>query len=144
MSCYDPDVIVRTAEGWPEPGPFVGREAVMRQWEQLRETWDADALEPISDFIDAGDRVVVRFIWRGAGHGPESNMELTGVYTVRKGRIFSMEFFWDHAEALEAAGAVGVGDVAGERGNDHSALRRVSRPAGTRVRSGDLSQFLNP
>ena len=85
---YDPDVIVRTPEGWPEPGPFVGREAVMRQFEQLRETWDADTLEPISDFIDAGDRVVVRFIWRGAGHGPESNMELTDVFTVRKGRIF--------------------------------------------------------
>ena len=31
-------------------------------------------------------------------------MEMTGVYTVRKGRIFAMEFFWDHAEALEAVG----------------------------------------
>ena len=76
----------------------------MRQFEQLRETWDADALELISDFIDAGDRVVVRFIWRGAGHGPEANMEFTGVFTVRKGRIFAIEFFWDHAEALEAVG----------------------------------------
>jgi ketosteroid isomerase-like protein len=37
---YDPDVIVRAPEGWPEPGPFVGREAVMRQWEQQRDTWD--------------------------------------------------------------------------------------------------------
>ncbi len=101
---YDPDVIVRTPEGWPEPGPFVGREAVMRQFEQQRETWDADALEPISDFIDAADRVVVRFIWRGAGHGPEANMEMTAVYTVRKGRIFCLEFFWDHAEALETLG----------------------------------------
>ena len=76
----------------------------MRQFEQLRETWDADALEPISDFIDAGDRVVVRFIWRGVGRGPESNMECTGVYTVRKGKVFDQEFFWDHAEALEAVG----------------------------------------
>ena len=30
-------------------------------------TWDADDLEVISDFIDVGDRVVVRFIWHGAG-----------------------------------------------------------------------------
>jgi hypothetical protein len=58
----------------------------MREFEQLRQTWDADALEPISDFIDAADRVVVRFIWRGVGYGPESNMELTGVYTVRNSR----------------------------------------------------------
>ena len=26
----DPDVIWRVAEGWPEPGPYSGREAIMR------------------------------------------------------------------------------------------------------------------
>ena len=99
----DPDVVWRPAEGWPEPGPYVGREAVMRQLEQLRETWDNDSFELISDFVDVGDRVAVRFIWRGAGHGPEANIEATGVYTVRKGRI-GIEFFWDHAEALATLG----------------------------------------
>jgi ketosteroid isomerase-like protein len=101
---YDPDIILRALEGWPEPGPYVGREAAMREFEQMRDTWDADALEPISDFIDAADRIVVRFIWRGAGHGPEANLEATGVFTVRKGRVSYVEFFWDHAEALEAVG----------------------------------------
>ncbi len=101
---YDPDIIVRPPEGWPEPGPFVGREAVMGQWEQLRETWDADEVEPIGDFIDAADRVVVRQAWRGAGHGPSLNMEMTNVFMVRNGRIVYQEFFWDHTEALEAAG----------------------------------------
>jgi ketosteroid isomerase-like protein len=101
---YDPDIIVRPPEGWPEPGPFVGREAVMGQWEQLRETWDADEVEPIGDFIDAADRVVVRQAWRGAGHGPSLNMEMTNVFMVRNGRIVYQEFFWDHAEALVAAG----------------------------------------
>jgi ketosteroid isomerase-like protein len=104
---YDPAVMWRAAEGWPEPGPFIGREAVMRFIEQLRNTWDADALEPISDFIDGADRIVVRFIWRGVGHGPEANMEFTGVFTVRKGRIFGVEFFWDYAEALETMGLSG-------------------------------------
>ena len=101
---YDPDVIMRSPEGWPEPGPFVGREAVMRLWEQQRETWDADALQLISDFIDAADRVAVRFIWRGAGRGPEFSVESTGVYTVRKGKIRTIEFFRVHAEALKAVG----------------------------------------
>jgi ketosteroid isomerase-like protein len=100
----DPDVIMRMPEDWPEPGPFMGREAVMRQLEQQRETWDTDTFELISDFIDAADRIVVRFIWRGAGHGPESNIEATGVYTVRRGRILAIEHFWDHAEALETLG----------------------------------------
>ena len=101
---YDADIIMRTPEGWPEPGPFVGREAVMRQFEQLRETWEADAVELTSDFIDVGDRVAVRMLWRGAGHGPETNIEFTNVVTVRNGRIVFIEFFWDHAEALEALG----------------------------------------
>ena len=35
----DPDAILRMPEGWPEPGPYVSREAVMRQWGQQRETW---------------------------------------------------------------------------------------------------------
>ena len=101
---YDPDIIMRPPERWPEPGPFVGREAVMREWEQTRETWDNDIVEPISDFIDAGDRVVVRHVWRGVGKGPESNIETTNVWTIRKGRIYYQEFFWDHDEALEAVG----------------------------------------
>jgi uncharacterized protein len=101
---YDPEVIVRTVEDWPEPGPYVGRDAAMRFHEQLRDTWDANTLVPISDFIDAGDRVAVRYIWSGAGHGPDLNMEGTLVFTIRKGKIALQEFFWNHAEALEAAG----------------------------------------
>ena len=76
----------------------------MRQVEQLRETWDSDSFELITDFFDVGDRVAVRFVWQGAGHGPESKIEVTGLYTVRRGKILSFEFFWDHAEALEALG----------------------------------------
>jgi ketosteroid isomerase-like protein len=101
---YDPGVVMYHLEGWPEPGPSVGRDAVMRQWESQRETWNIDAVEPISEFIEAGDRVIVRYAWRGTGSGPEMNMEFTGVLTVRKGKILVVEWFWDHAEALEAVG----------------------------------------
>jgi ketosteroid isomerase-like protein len=101
---HDPDVVTRPADGWPEPGPYVGREPVMRQWQQMRETFDADALELLSEFMDLADRVVVRYRWRGIGHGPEANLELTCVFTVRKCKIFRMDFFWDHTEALEAVG----------------------------------------
>ena len=101
---YSPDAILVMPEGWPEPGPYVGRDAVMAQWERQRDTWDGDRLEPISEFIDAADRVVLRFIWHTAGHGPDSKIELTGVYTVRKGMVVHTEFFWDHAEALKTLG----------------------------------------
>ena len=99
------DVIVRAPANWPEPGPFVGRDAVMRQFRQLRETFDSDKSEPISDFLDVADHVVVRFAWRTVGgRGPDANLEITVVYTVRKGLIVQIEFVWNHDEVLEAFG----------------------------------------
>jgi ketosteroid isomerase-like protein len=83
---HDPHVVVRMVEGWPESGPFMGREAVMRQFEQLRDTWDADAVVPIGDFIEVGDRVLVRMVYRGMGQGPQADLEMTQVVTVRKFR----------------------------------------------------------
>ena len=100
---YDPDVMVRTAEGWPEPGPFVGVEAVLREFARYLDTLDDSRFESVS-FIDAGDRVVVRQFWRGVGRGPGMNLEFTTVITVRKGRMIFIEFFWDHGQALEAVG----------------------------------------
>jgi hypothetical protein len=49
----------------------------------------------------------VRFIWRVEGLGPEESVEVTGIYRVREGRILAVEHFWDHAEALKAAGLAG-------------------------------------
>jgi ketosteroid isomerase-like protein len=99
-----PDVVVRVVEEWPEPGPFIGREAAMRFYKQLRDTWDADTVEVIGDFIHAADRVAVRWTWHRLGRGPQTDFEATNVYSVRKGKIREIEYFWDHEEALEAAG----------------------------------------
>ena len=101
---YDPDVIIRAPEGWPEPGPFVGVDAVMRQWERNRETWSADTFEAVGDLIDVGDRVVVRLVWTGAGRGPETHLEFTAIYTIRNRKVCDQESFWDHDEALKAVG----------------------------------------
>jgi ketosteroid isomerase-like protein len=100
-----PDVILRTPEGWPEPGPYVGREAVLRQWRQFRETWDGDAMELVGDVVQVGDRVAARAIWRGAGRGPQQNLELTYHITIRDGTVIAIEEFWDHQQALDALGA---------------------------------------
>jgi ketosteroid isomerase-like protein len=100
----DADVILRAPKDWPEPGPFVGREAVVREYEELRGAWDADSLTPISDFIDAGNRVAVRYTWRGVGQGPTATMELTVVLTVRAQKLVAIDYFWDRSEALEAVG----------------------------------------
>ena len=101
---HDPDVILRPPENWPEPGPFMGRAAAMSFYGRAREAFDADTVELTGDVSHAADRVVARWIWHGEGHGPESNMEMTIIYMVRNGKFREVEFFWDHDEALEAAG----------------------------------------
>jgi hypothetical protein len=102
---YDPDAVVRYhVPDWVEAGPFLGRDAIMRQFRWLREAWDRDSLRIVGDLLAVGDRVVVHATWRGAGHGPEGAMEMAWVYTVRKGLIARADFFREHAEALAAVG----------------------------------------
>jgi ketosteroid isomerase-like protein len=75
---YDPRVVWHHLEGWPEPGPSVGQDAVLREVGQLREAWQAgDRLELVGDLVDAGDRVLARAVWRGSGSGPDAAMEFT-------------------------------------------------------------------
>jgi ketosteroid isomerase-like protein len=100
----DPEVIVQTVGNWPEPGPHVGREAVMRFYRGLRAAFDEDKLRETSDYVYAADRVVVRLAMETVGHGPPGELEATIVFSVRNQKIRSVEFFWDHVEALEAAG----------------------------------------
>ena len=49
-------------------------------------------------------RSIVRANWPEPGADWQSDMEWTLIYSVRNGRIFSVEYFWDYADALEAAG----------------------------------------
>src|SRR5438093_2137035 len=101
---HDPSVIMHHPAGWPEPGPEVGRDAVMRQFQRLRTAFDAESVELVGDFVDAGDRALVRLVWHTAGRGLRSHVEVTHVATVREGRIVCNEYFWDHGEALKAVG----------------------------------------
>jgi ketosteroid isomerase-like protein len=102
---YDPDVVMYHLEGWPEPGPSVGLDAVMREFEQMREAWEeGDSLEQVGDFVEACNHVLARDVWRTLGGRPDAGMEFTSVYTFRKGKVITVQFFWDHDEALEAVG----------------------------------------
>jgi uncharacterized protein len=102
---YDPGVVWHHVEGWPEPGPSVGQDAVLREMEYIRAAWqELDRLEPVGDFIDAGDRVLVTAVWRGSGTGPDMKMNFTYLFTLSKGRVITIQTYRDPAEALEAVG----------------------------------------
>ena len=102
---YDPAVVMYHLEGWPEPGPSVGRDAVLREAKQLREAWpDGDRSEPIGELIESGNHVLARDVWHASGSGPEAVMEFTTIYTFREGKVITVQRYWDHSKALEAVG----------------------------------------
>jgi ketosteroid isomerase-like protein len=100
----DPDVVLHHPDGWPEPGPSVGREAVRRQWEQVRDAWTGDTLEPVTDFIAAADRVVVRDAGAGRANDPTRTRSFLASSLCGSARSSTSTSSGDHAEALEAVG----------------------------------------
>ena len=103
--CYDPDATLALE---PETSAevarsIVGIDALMRFYARLREAWDTDVMEPIS-FVDAGNRVVVHHVWRAKGSGPDLDIDMEIVCTLRHGRICLVEPFPSEEEALKAVG----------------------------------------
>jgi ketosteroid isomerase-like protein len=60
----------------------------------------------LREISPVGERVVARADWGGKGwaSGIDLLSSLTGIYSVRDGKIVRIEFFFDHAQALEAVG----------------------------------------
>jgi ketosteroid isomerase-like protein len=106
VGLWDDDVVLRAAEGWPER-VFYGKDAVRSFYEGFAEVVGRDSV--IEDLIDAGDSVVLRMRAHMTGEksGIEGDMQFSQVATFRRGKIVRAEFFWDHQEALEAAGLRG-------------------------------------
>jgi ketosteroid isomerase-like protein len=103
MEWLDNDVVLRAAEGWPETA-YHGKRGVQSFYEGFAETVGGQAV--IEELIDAGETVVFRVRARLTGErsGLEGDMQFSQVVTFRKGKAVLIEFFWDHQEALEAAG----------------------------------------
>ena len=103
FALFDDDAVLRAAEGWPERD-FRGKDAVRFFYEGFAEAVGTDT--EIEELIDAGEVVVTRCRAHvtGAKSGLEGDMRFSQVTTFRDGKVVLNEFFWDHEEALEAAG----------------------------------------
>jgi uncharacterized cupin superfamily protein/ketosteroid isomerase-like protein len=99
---YSPDATISAVpEGWPEPAPFEGREAVTRQFRRLVEDWQSQSMEILREAAD-GDWAVLELRWstRGAGSGVSLATAVTGAYRLEDGKIAEARFFWDWEQAL--------------------------------------------
>ena len=88
----DPDAIVSPARDRrpvPRPlyGPRCGRGLARGRSASTTKSERPERRRELSgDISHAADRGSSRFIWHGDGHGPESCMEATSIYTVRDGK----------------------------------------------------------
>ena len=101
-----PDVRTTAAEGWPEPGPFIGPDAVVEQSQRVAADWDDQRITDLEVLADEGDWVVIGFRWhvRGVGSGIETDFDMAVAARVKDGRLIEGHYRWDRADALAAAG----------------------------------------
>ena len=93
-----------TSPEMPDAGTYRGEAA--RDWlNAWVESFDGLTLGA-TEFIDAGDKVVVEFLQRGTPRGGSTPVELRtwSVTTRREGVLARIELFQSRGEALEAAG----------------------------------------
>lgn len=103
---FDPDVLVVAPVGWPDGPESRGIDAWASQAESLRDTWEEARME-IEEIHSVGvDRVVthLRYMTRGKDDGLQFDTPVSAVFFFKEGKVMRAQYFWDKAEALEAAG----------------------------------------
>lgn len=102
---FSSDAVMHHPPAWPEPGPSIGTETIASQFARLRE--DVGSTRLVEESVTGqGDRLVMRLRWEleGASSGAAGATGLSAAYRFRDGRIAELEFYFDHDEALAAAG----------------------------------------
>ena len=105
LALHDPDVEVHDRAEAPDPQVYRGHEGVLRSLGVSQATFEGLDLVP-EEFLDAGDRVVVVFRFRGKGResGVPIDERLAHLWTVRDGRAVRMTVHSSQADAMRAAG----------------------------------------
>ncbi|HEY7151936.1 MAG TPA: nuclear transport factor 2 family protein [Solirubrobacterales bacterium] len=103
-----PEFEFRDLPQLPGSGVFVGPDGFRAWWNQLTDAFEDLRFDP-TDFIDAGDRVVVAIHATGSGRGSAAKveMQMSNVWTLNDGMVARLTTHADHAEALGAAGLRG-------------------------------------
>lgn len=100
---HAPDLVTHRSD--PDGRTWHGRRGFLEALADWTETLDEFTAMP-EEFIDAGDKVVVRVCERGRGHGSGAAVESIWwfVHTLEAGKVTRVEMFPVEDRALEAAG----------------------------------------
>jgi uncharacterized protein len=103
---FDPDVVWDTsASQMPVAGVYRGHPGVERFFRDWLGTW-TDYEVANTEYIDAGDAVIVVFRQSGTGRGSGVRVErdFFGVYELRESKVVRFRLYASREDALEAAG----------------------------------------
>ena len=92
-----------TSDELPLGGVTRGRDAIMANFAQTPNYWSNFVVEP-SEFIEAGDTVIVRGTQRATGKGGSFEAPFLHLMEYRDGKVVRGEFYGDSAKALKALG----------------------------------------
>lgn len=100
-----PEISMFEADTIPGAASAVGIDAVRRYMESFARYWEQIRFEP-TEFVDAGDQVVVvaRLVGRGKGSGVAVEREWAYVWTMSAGKVRRMDGYPSRADALRAVG----------------------------------------
>src|SRR5688572_24868799 len=88
------NIVVEHPPGWPEPGPSVGIEQALEQYERMRDTFMTDRIELI-EARPVGDNVIVRAEWRAeAKDGVNTSLSSYVLFIFSDRLLTRMVFHW--------------------------------------------------
>jgi ketosteroid isomerase-like protein len=97
---YATDAVLQHPDGWPEPGPSVGRDAIVAQWQT---TWQAFGEAEVSiERAGAEDDTVVAqlsFRARGGESGAGLTTRMLATCRMRDGECVEHRVDWEPEEA---------------------------------------------
>ncbi|MCA1695961.1 MAG: nuclear transport factor 2 family protein [Actinobacteria bacterium] len=102
----DPQVVVVIPGGFPDPGTYLGTEAIAAYTRTVMlETWERLTIEA-EELLGAEDSVLADVHQRGVGStsGVPAEMRYFTLWSFRGSKVIRIESFRERAEALEAAG----------------------------------------
>jgi ketosteroid isomerase-like protein len=105
VDLFDRHIVFLLLPDAPEPGPYVGVEAVAEGMRRLFETW-AELIMEAEELTAAGDSVLVRVRQRGVARnsGVPTEARYYTLWSFRARKVIRIENFRGQDEALKAAG----------------------------------------
>ena len=102
------DVVVATAEEWPDGGEFKGHDEIRRFLARFGEAWERIIFQ-YDDPEVIGDRILCASRWVALGKTSaiETTIDFFTVGTVRGSEVARLDFFFRQREATEFAHARG-------------------------------------